>query len=1124
MKKIILFYSIFIANCLIAQSTGDENKNIPNIIPPSPSVNSLMKFEEVPVSNYTGIPDITIPIKSLNTGLNNVPLNLQLKYHVNNAKSDSKATEVGLGWSLMAGGTISRTVMDIPDEKIISYSSGSSNKKIGIYFDENTNVHNYKNYFGSIIDNPGNFTHTEKSIFEAHYKNRYDTKYDLYQYNFLNYTGRFIIKKINGQLQVVKLDKNNLKITVTAPTDFEPISFDIIDELGNIFVFDVIETSKNTSLNDGLGLEGYTFTSYSEMNYMYNSAFHLSKIKNNDNTIKVNLTYDAQPVVTVSTESTKNNNAIYFDAGSALRSIIRENSSYLPKIDETIGSTTISNTRKIKEINLLGQGSILFDYEYGREDTNYGSDLSSLSKLRSIVIKGTDNKYDEKFNFIYAYKNSGVYKRLFLTSIEKLNKDNDTYVRDQIYNLDYYGLTGISFPLVADDDSFYKCSKEYSYGCSNIELLKAITYPTKGKSEFIYETGTYSYIPKNTAFSPSDGAELLTNYDENQLNWDDANNMTVFTKFSDEKKFAFTITELSSIRMQLETVSINQYGFRFRVLKKEGVNYTPVASFDTSLLDANEPIPTVYEYTFPAGEYYLELDNLQIGIGNPTFNASFNIFYKVRNTNNLKYLFDFRNVRIKNINYYTDQTGIPSRTINFGYNDLLDSKRSTGALVFPKPLYRYSYPYKATLEYQCNPDPTHPCKTVFSADIVYNSSRNFLPIQKTKGGDIGYQFVSVNETGKGKTVYQYTSPIDKPNLYTPSLLPPFNSVANYDYMRGNLLNKKVYSENNRLLSEDKLTYQYNDYEISTGAFVNLKEDAIDGYYLHGGKYETYENFSLITGKNAFDFMTLVFQKEHIGTANLIEEQSTMFYDNQRSVTQSTLNGYNSRDYLIKKSQTLSDGTIVETNYSYAHEKGNTRLINANIIAAPLETSVVKKQNSADLGKIILKAETKYDDLSHLFPTSMVSYDFNNIAQTEVTYNEYDINGNILQYTTKDGMAISIIWGYNSTQPIAKIVGVSYSVASGLATDIISASNTDVSQGTTISEENLINKLDAFRKESALQNAQITTYTYDPLIGVTSITPPSGIREIYKYDSANRLESIKDINGKLLKEFKYNYKP
>jgi YD repeat-containing protein len=52
---------------------------------------------------------------------------------------------------------------------------------------------------------------------------------------------------------------------------------------------------------------------------------------------------------------------------------------------------------------------------------------------------------------------------------------------------------------------------------------------------------------------------------------------------------------------------------------------------------------------------------------------------------------------------------------------------------------------------------------------------------------------------------------------------------------------------------------------------------------------------------------------------------------------------------------------------------------------------------------------------------------------------------------------------------------------------------------------------------------ISTYAYDPLIGVTSITPPSGVREIYKYDSANRLQSVVDVNGKILKEYQYNYK-
>ncbi|HAO26592.1 MAG TPA: hypothetical protein DCQ68_00740 [Chryseobacterium indologenes] len=57
----------------------------------------------------------------------------------------------------------------------------------------------------------------------------------------------------------------------------------------------------------------------------------------------------------------------------------------------------------------------------------------------------------------------------------------------------------------------------------------------------------------------------------------------------------------------------------------------------------------------------------------------------------------------------------------------------------------------------------------------------------------------------------------------------------------------------------------------------------------------------------------------------------------------------------------------------------------------------------------------------------------------------------------------------------------------------------------------------------MSSNQVTTYTYDPLIGVRSITSPSGIRENYLYDSAGRLEKIIDADGRVVKEMKYNYK-
>jgi hypothetical protein len=43
-----------------------------------------------------------------------------------------------------------------------------------------------------------------------------------------------------------------------------------------------------------------------------------------------------------------------------------------------------------------------------------------------------------------------------------------------------------------------------------------------------------------------------------------------------------------------------------------------------------------------------------------------------------------------------------------------------------------------------------------------------------------------------------------------------------------------------------------------------------------------------------------------------------------------------------------------------------------MIGIPLETTVIKKQNANDTGKIISKTETKYDNPLNLLPSSVVS--------------------------------------------------------------------------------------------------------------------------------------------------------
>ena len=77
---------------------------------------------------------------------------------------------------------------------------------------------------------------------------------------------------------------------------------------------------------------------------------------------------------------------------------------------------------------------------------------------------------------------------------------------------------------------------------------------------------------------------------------------------------------------------------------------------------------------------------------------------------------------------------------------------------------------------------------------------------------------------------------------------------------------------------------------------------------------------------------------------------------------------------------------------------------------------------------------------NLLPSSVVSTDLQNVVSNEVTYDYYDNKGNLQQYTTKDGLSTVIVWGYNLTQPIAKIEGAKMSdIQQSLIDSIVTAS-------------------------------------------------------------------------------------
>ncbi|WP_143884899.1 hypothetical protein [Chryseobacterium binzhouense] len=1155
MKRIIL-YIAFSFTTIDAQ----EVKNYtPNIIPPAPSVNNLMKFEEVPVSHYTGVPDISIPIYSMATGLSNVSINLSLKYHSLNLKPEDRAGEAGIGWSLFAGGTISRTVIDLPDEiETISISGNSPKRKYGIYLDEmSENVlpanRNYtKKFIEAVLASPtSNYLPLDndnyrKLLYEAMYQNRFDTSYDLYQYSFLNYSGRFIVVKNNGVLTPVLLDKNNLKITCAYSSDLIN-SFEITDESGNKFVFNMKEASHTSYFSYSQNILGGDNIN-SGYNSPYTSSYHLSSIRNSHDQLFVLLNYYPEKEISIASLSKINRD--YEIPLTFNQDQLPSANSALPKIEESTSSKINTKTRSLKEIIVIDKGKIAFEYDYGRLDSNYeGSLIGNLPRLKEIKIFDSNSHLIESNIFFHGYNNGYNSSRLNLNSVKKYDKDGNMMSG---YNLEYYPY---KLEMTEDEWKYIKCNDAgYSYRdeCVRAGQLKVMTLPTKGKIELDYEVNTYTHQPDSENFSPN--TVEITNFDDNEFNWDPSSSHTNFTNFNSGYKYAFELTGTMKVSFALNLDDIMQGNYQWNLIlyKREGNNYIPIRSVGPGF-DSSGNSNVTYELD-PAildpGIYYFKLDKYSPG-SVPNFSVWVNSFYKVRNMNNYKFLLG-GGIRVKTIKYFEGDNNFftsPSKMTEYKYESPQDSKKSSGALVFPKPMYSYEDLYTYKFFYYSIPD--NPNYYTGNNVIRTTSKHNFLNVQKTKGGDIGYQFVVQSESGNGKTLYKFTSPIDYPNLSLPSFRSPFLPAENYDFRRGNILNKKVYKENDTNPINEEI-FEYEETVVKsmpTGIGLRFTGTAYYDEFLYGSVFNTYEEYKnahdspsiIVNGqmminqpyrpycitqtKDSYSFIAYYLKNDIIGKTNLKKHEIINYFPNQTPLKTTKLYQYNSYDYPTMITETHPEGNTIITSNKYAHEKNNTRLINANMIGLPLEVTVTEKVTPLSAETLVSKSETRYDDASHLFPSSAISYNLHSgNASTQVTFDQYDLKGNILQYTAKDGVPTSIIWGYNGTQPIAKIEGALYNNIKNnpLIIAIINASNSDAANPAT--ENNLITALDALRNDINFKNFQMATYTYDLLIGVTSITPPSGIREIYKYDTANRLEKIVDEEGKILKEYQYNYKP
>ncbi len=409
-------------------------------------------------------------------------------------------------------------------------------------------------------------------------------------------------------------------------------------------------------------------------------------------------------------------------------------------------------------------------------------------------------------------------------------------------------------------------------------------------------------------------------------------------------------------------------------------------------------------------------------------------------------------------------------------------------------------------------------------DLITQTTSN--PYELTGSSYVGYSRVKIQESGNGYVINQYSSPQIEPNVYPNNYtIPPHGySVVYSDYIvdgfangtlpeifqeneikRGRLLTSQIFDESNSLLRDIVNDYSYKSFgEITTGKAYSIvyPGDVCD---LLGEAYALFSS-KIVSERYMLNKTT---QRDFLSGGELRTE-TFLTYDANKPFLKEK------RMVIANQTQTQK---IEKRFYPYDTEVSSlpymSNLVALNRISDLVKTEIYENVNLLNVGL------TEYGNFgtNQIMPSIQKFAKGSNGLEDRLSYLNYDSVGNPLEVSIKEGSTTVYIWGYNQSKLIAKIENASYSDISSQVSNLQNLSDLDIDFTT---EETLRTALNNLRNLSVLSNSLVTTYTYNPLVGVTSITDPSGYTLYYDYDDFNRLIYIKDKNEKILKSFAYNY--
>jgi Family of unknown function (DUF5977) len=1038
-----------------------------NVIPyiQSPDAATLGSFGDFDVSAFTGIPNISVPVFSLQEG--DIPVNCELRYLGGGVKPSAHPGWVGQNWELSVGGIVTRKVNGGVDE--VANSQSSLPGQSGLL-----NQYAYLYNFG-ILNNPTYNPWYETQFITAYYEtgmpdytnSTTQTAGLNYQVNlapdefsftlptgvsgsfYLNQFGTWQVKTQSPAYLKVAVTTNSVTIVNNDPSQPGSLTVNraiytitITDESGYIYTFG----NSPTAIEFSRGGRSNTYVPYNED--VVADAWYLTQIQSPTGNV-VNFTYQREnnEYVQGVIYPTSENQSLSSQLGSGGSYLSQQtgvgytaqvlNPVYLTQISSRTfnvafniqASTQLNYPLKNSAFVPTNSNSTYFNYS-DLEISDVTSDpvaqildiggtqpLSVWFELNSIVVSditnGSPGVTRDQYTFLY---NNDPTQRLFLGEFRK--KNLTATGADMLYHFTY---DSVSLP----------------------------PYNSLEQDQWGYYNG--SPFPTNPAPTGASAA-LLTNF------------------------------------------TMNPYYAQAGILTQ--IIY-PTGGSTNFNWEAND-----YSYVLQKNGDAINL-NSQTGIGGGLRIAS------IVNTDNTGNSLKTQYVYKKIVNGSpTVSSGVLS-----GYNKVYYSMNVASSTPGP------TFSPLATLSFINYDDYSECLDNTDGRDVVYSEVQEILPDGSSKIFDYSnsdnpnyidqvptnvYSDAYVLQNSAGGVAALVQSQVYSTYSY------PLLSHNSMDLERGQLLSERDYTAGGILLKQIQNTY-------------NSDPNRFNSYV------PSFDNYSIIAGNGNTLVMERYFQAVKIYTyyPYLASSAVTMYDQTGANAVTTTTNYTYDPVYKNKwtESFTASNGQPVSTTYHYTPD--NSTIANLPASAQTVATAMVQAHMTGILlEKIVSRNSVQTSDERTdygLFPGAVASFYkpallsksvSTLVPEPRIQYNSYDPYGHLQEEQSVNDVKHAYVWGYNNAYLVADVTGASLAA--------VSAALNGGNVATPASDATMRSTLNSIRTGLTGSPALVNTYTYTPLVGMTSKTDPMGKPGYFVYDGLNRLSQVMDINSNVVKLFNYNF--